>query len=508
VKLEAIIGLEIHAQIATKTKMFCSCDNDAFGSPPNSRICPVCTGQPGVLPAPNKKALELGVKAALALDCEIPRNSKFDRKNYFYPDLPYGYQISQFDEPISIDGKVEIRLNGEKKEIGITRLHLENDAGKLTHVGNFSLCDYNRAGTPLMEIVSEPDLRSAAEAKIYAEEVQKILQFVGSSNADLFKGEMRFDASVSLREVGTEELNPRAEIKNLNSFRSLEAAIDFEIGRQKKLWSENKIPESDSTVGWDEEKGETFLMRAKESAADYHYFPEPDIPPLILEKEFVENLRSKLPELPLTRRERFVTEFEVSEDDARNLTESKNLADYFEEVVKISGDAKKSAAWILSELLARMKKIKFSKKGDEKLQAMNKSGSFYLLDGEEGDFTSEFCDIKSQKISAENLGALVGKIVAGEISGKIGKEIFPEMWASGKAVDDILKEKGIEQISDDGEIEKFLDKAIATNPDAIADFQNGKERALGAIVGEVMKLSKGQANPAKVNELLKKKLAE
>ena len=474
-ELEAIIGLEIHAQVATKTKMFCSCDNEAFGAEPNSRICPVCTGQPGVLPAPNKKALELGLKAALALGCEIPEKSKFDRKNYFYPDLPYGYQISQFDEPISVHGTVEIRLNGDKKKIGITRLHLENDAGKLTHVGNFSLADYNRAGTPLMEIVSEPDLRSAAEAKIYAEEVQKILQFVGSSNADLFKGEMRFDASVSLREVGTDALNPRAEIKNLNSFKALESAIDFEIERQKKLWADGNPPKHDATVGWDDEKGETFLMREKESAADYRYFPEPDIPPLVLEKDFVENLRKELPELPLARRERFVEKFQISDDDARNLTDSHELADYFETVVAISGDAKKSAAWILSELLARMKESEIK--------------------------------IEEQKISAENLGSLVKKIVDGEISGKIGKEVFPEMWESGKDVEAILKEKGIEQISDDSEIEKFVDEAITANPSAIEDFKNGKERALGAIVGTVMKLSKGQANPAKVHEILKRKIS-
>ncbi|MFH0776067.1 MAG: Asp-tRNA(Asn)/Glu-tRNA(Gln) amidotransferase subunit GatB [Patescibacteria group bacterium] len=473
-KLEAIIGLEIHAQVATKTKMFCSCDNDAFGAEPNSRICPICTGQPGTLPAPNKKALELGIKSALALGCSIPEKSKFDRKNYFYPDLPYGYQISQFDEPISMNGKVAIEIDGAKKEIGITRLHLENDAGKLTHVGNFSLCDYNRAGTPLMEIVSEPDIRSAAEAKIYAEEIQKILQFVGSSGADLFKGEMRFDASVSLREVGTAKLNPRAEIKNLNSFKALESAIEFEIARQKKLWADGKPPHGDTTIGWDDEKGETFLMREKESAADYRYFPEPDIPPLVLEKKFVEKLRGELPELPLARRERFVQQFGVSEDDARTLTSSKNLADYFEKVCEISGDAKKSAAWILSELLARMNEA------DLKIDA--------------------------QKISAENLGTLVKKIASGEISGKIGKEVFPEMWESGKLVDDILKEKGIEQISDDGALEKFVDEAIAANPSAIEDFKNGKDRALGAIVGTVMKLSKGQANPAKVNAILQKKL--
>ncbi|MFH1546428.1 MAG: Asp-tRNA(Asn)/Glu-tRNA(Gln) amidotransferase subunit GatB, partial [Patescibacteria group bacterium] len=337
-ELEAIIGLEIHAQIATKTKMFCSCDNEAFGAEPNSRICPVCTGQPGVLPAPNKKAVELGVKAALALDCEIPQHSKFDRKNYFYPDLPYGYQISQFDEPISQNGKIEIPLNGNRKVIGITRLHLENDAGKLMHVGNFSLCDYNRAGTPLMEIVSEPDLRSAEEARIFAEEVQRILQFVGSSNADMYRGEMRFDASVSLREVGRETLNARAEIKNLNSFKALESAVTFEIERQKKLWAENKKPEQDSTVGWDDEKGETYLMREKESASDYRYFPEPDIPPLEISAKQVEVWRKELPELPLAARERLIQEYAVSEQDSQTLTSSKALLDYFEEVVKISGD--------------------------------------------------------------------------------------------------------------------------------------------------------------------------
>ncbi|MCF7856681.1 Asp-tRNA(Asn)/Glu-tRNA(Gln) amidotransferase subunit GatB [Candidatus Gracilibacteria bacterium] len=475
-ELEAIIGLEIHAQIATKTKMFCGCDNDAFGAPPNSRICPVCTGQPGTLPAPNKKALELGLKAALALDCQIPAKSKFDRKNYFYPDLPYGFQISQFDEPISVNGKVELPLNGDKKLIGITRLHLENDAGKLTHIGNFSLADYNRAGTPLMEIVSEPDLRSAEEARIYAEEVQKILQFVGSSNADLFKGEMRFDASVSLREVGTDKLNPRAEIKNLNSFKALESAIKFEIERQKKLWSEGKVPERDSTVGWDDDAGETYLMREKESAADYRYFPEPDIPPLVIEKKFVEKLRAELPELPLARRARFVQKFGVTEDDARNLTESKDLSDYFEKVVEISGDAKKSSAWILSELLARMNESELS--------------------------------ISEQKVSAENLGDLVKKIASGEISGKIGKEIFPEMWESGKPAEEILKAKGIEQISNNSEIEKLVDAAITANPTAVEDFRNGKERALGAIVGAVMKESRGQANPAKVNEILLKKIGK
>jgi len=476
VELEAVIGLEIHAQVATKTKMFCGCDNEAFGAEPNSRICPICTGQPGVLPVPNKKALELGVKSALALGCEIPEHSKFDRKNYFYPDLPYGFQISQFDEPISQNGKVEISLNGEKKEIGITRLHLENDAGKLTHVGNFSLCDYNRAGTPLMEIVSEPDLRSPEEAKIYAEEVQKILQFVGSSNADMYRGEMRFDASVSLRETGSSELNARAEIKNLNSFKALGSAITFEIERQKRLWAEGKVPDKDSTVGWDDEKGETYLMREKESASDYRYFPEPDIPPLMLEKKQVEEWKKELPELPLAKRERFVQKFSVSEEDAKTLTSSKALADYFEKVVEISGDAKKSTGWVLSELLARVNEDEIS--------------------------------IGEQKITAENLGKLVKLIAEGTISGKIGKEIFPEMWETGADVEKIIEKKGLKQISDSGEIEKLVDQVIADNPQQVEQFKAGKESLLGFFVGQIMKASQGQANPQMVNELLKKKLAE
>lgn len=473
-ELEAIIGLEIHAQIATKTKMYCSCDNEAFGAEPNSRICPICTGHPGVLPVPNKKALELGVKAALALGCEIPEHSKFDRKNYFYPDLPYGYQISQFDEPISQNGTIEIEVNNEQKQIGITRLHLENDAGKLTHAGNFSFCDYNRAGTPLMEIVSEPDLRSAEEARIFAEEVQRILQFVGSSNADMYRGEMRFDASVSLREKGATELNARAEIKNLNSFKALESAITHEIERQQKLWDAGQVPKKDSTVGWDDEKQETYLMREKESASDYRYFPEPDIPPLEISPKQVEQWRKELPELPIAARERLIQAHGVSEQDSQTLTSSKALLDYFEKVVAVSGDAKKSAGWVLSELLARVKENETS--------------------------------ITEQKISAENLGKLVKLIVSNEISGKIGKEIFPEMWETGADPEKIVAEKGLKQISDTSEIEKFVEQAMQTNPDAIEDFKNGKEKALGRIVGEVMQLSKGQANPGKVNEIIKQKL--
>lgn len=473
-ELETIIGLEIHAQIATKTKMFCACNNEAFGVEPNSRICPICTGQPGVLPVPNKKAIELGTKAALALGCEIPPHSKFDRKNYFYPDLPYGFQISQFDEPISQNGSIEIVVNNAKKKIGITRLHLENDAGKLTHSGNSSLCDYNRAGTPLMEIVSEPDLRSPEEAQIFAEEVQKIVQYVGASNADMYRGEMRFDASVSLREIGSEKLNARAEIKNLNSFKALGSAIAYEIKRQTKLWGDEKIPQNDSTVGWSDEKGETYLMREKESSADYRYFPEPDIPPLEISQEQVDAWRKELPELPLARRERFVQQYGINEADAITLVGSRELGDYFEQVVEISGDTKKSTGWVLSELLGRIKE--------------------------------ENIKLGEQKISADSLGKLVKLISSGEISGKIGKEIFPTMWETGKNPEEIIEEKGLKQISDSGEIEKLIDQVIVENPQQVEQYKSGKENLLGFFVGQVMKLSQGQANPPLVNKVLLEKL--
>lgn len=456
--------------------MFCGCERSSPGAPPNSKICPVCTGHPGSLPVPNRRAVELGAKAALALGGEIAARTKFDRKNYFYPDLPAGYQISQFDEPLSNGGFLEISVNDAKKRIGITRLHLENDAGKLTHVGNFSLVDFNRAGTPLMEIVSEPDLRSAVDARVFAEEVQRILQFVGSSSADLFKGEMRFDASVSLREAGTKKLNPRAEIKNLNSFKALTAAINFEIERQKKLWAAGSPPTKDSTVGWNDEKRETYLLREKESASDYRYFPEPDIPPLILAKEDIAKWRAALPELPQPRRARFVQEYQISEEDAYTLTNSRSLADYFEKVVAVSSDSKKSAGWVLSELLARVKE----------------SGK----------------EFSTQPISAENLGQLVKLIATGEISGKIGKEIFPEMWSTGASAAEIIAKKGLAQISDSGELEKLVAQVLQENEKVVADFRAGKENVFGFLVGAVMKISRGQANPKIVNELLRQKLAK
>jgi len=486
-QLEVIIGLEIHAQLKTKTKMFCSCDNDSFGKEPNTTICPICTGHPGALPVPNEQAIKLGLKAALALGCEIRSPSKFDRKNYFYPDLPAGYQISQFDEPVSEHGSVAIEVRdpstGEiqlKKEIGVTRLHLENDAGKLTHVGSSSLCDYNRAGTPLMEIVSEPDMRSAAEARAYAEAVQAIVQYAETSHADMFKGEMRFDASVSLRPVGDEQLYPRSEIKNLNSFKALEAAINYEIKRQTKLWEAGTPADSETTIGWNDEKQETYLMRSKESAADYRYFPEPDIPPMTFSDDFIAELRANLPELPLARRQRFAQDFQLTEQDAATLVADKVLADYFEEVAGKSGQPKKAANWVLTEVLGRMK----------------------------ADEDSEAQKITDLPFSASQLAALIKMIEDGAVSGKQAKEILTFMFEGIESGDPaaIAKAKGMEQVSDTGAIEKFVDGAIAANESVVADFRAGKGNAIGFLVGQVMKASGGQANPKLVNELLQKKL--
>lgn len=482
-QLEAVIGLEIHAQIATATKMFCACDNDAFGKDPNTTVCPVCMGHPGTLPVANARAVELGAKAALALGCTVAQHTKFDRKNYFYPDLPAGYQISQYDEPLSGHGAVEIEVGGERKEVRILRLHLENDAGKLTHVGGSSLCDYNRAGTPLMEIVSEPDLRSAAEAKAYAEAVRAIVQYAGASNADMYKGELRFDASVSLRPVGEEKLYPRAEIKNLNSFRALEAAVAYEIARQTKLWEEGNAPDSETTVGWDDEKGETYLMRSKESAADYRYFPEPDLPPVELTPEQIEAWRSELPELPLARRQRLV-QAGLTEADAALLVADKILADWYEEVVAVCGDAKKAASWTLTETLGRMKVV------DEETNQ------------------PKYSSVAQLPFSARQLGELVKLIGDGTISGKQAKEVLDYMFA-GEADGDpaaIAEAHGMQQVSDAGALESLVDAVLAEHAKVVEDFRAGKGNAVGFLVGQVMKASDGQANPKLVNEILAKKL--
>ena len=472
-QFETIIGLEIHAQLSTKTKMFCGCTTESWNLGPNEAVCPICMGFPGVLPFPNQEAIQKGLIAALALNCEIPEYAKFDRKNYFYPDLPFGYQISQYDKPVSKNGYLDFNLSdGTEKRIGITRLHLENDAGKLTHITDGSLCDYNRAGVALAEIVTEPDLRSPSEAKVFAEVLQKILRYVNASEADMFKGQMRFDASISLRPIGEKKLYPRAEIKNLNSFKALESALIYEEKRLLELWGKNNPPQKDTTIGWVDAEGKTKFLREKEGADDYRYFPEPDIPPLITTNQEAENLRTKLPELPRAKVKRFIEEYNITKADAVDLSENQILADYFESIAKKSNDAKKTAAWISTELI--------------------------------GKFNEAGIEFSPKKISEENLADLIKAINKNEISGKIAKDVFAEMWNFNKSPREIIEQKGLKQISNSDILEKVANVVILENPGPVGQFKSGKEAVIGFLVGQLMQKTKGQANPGMANEILKK----
>ncbi len=474
-EFEAVIGLEIHAQISTKSKLFSAVDNDSFGKEPNINTSVICMGFPGVLPVPNQEAVEKGAKAALALKCTVARHSKFDRKNYFYPDLPSGYQISQYDEPISKNGLVEFLLGGEKKQVRITRLHLENDAGKLVHTGNDTLLDFNRAGTPLMEIVSEPDLRSAKEARAYAETVQQILRYVGSSDCDMEKGMMRFDASVSIRPKGETKLYPRAEIKNLNSFRSLETAIDYEIQRQVELWEAGNPVKEEVTVGWDDDRGTTEILRSKESAADYRYFPEPDIPPIDLSEEQIEMWRKEVPELPLDKQERFAKEYELNEADLQMFTESLALADFFEAVAKGAKNPKAASSFVGTVLPKQLKDAGI--------------------------------DFKDSPITAEHLIELIQLVDEGTISNNVAKStVFEAMMRDGSMPKDLVTRLGLVQMSDTSELEALCKAAMEANPQVVDDLKSGKGKALGALVGHVMKASQGKANPKMVNDILQKLL--
>jgi aspartyl-tRNA(Asn)/glutamyl-tRNA(Gln) amidotransferase subunit B len=479
-EFEAVIGLEIHAEMSTKTKMFCRCDNDSFDKEANINTCPVCMGFPGQLPVVNEEAINKGIKAALALNCEIQTYCKFDRKNYFYPDSPKGFQISQFDEPLSKGGWVEVDVLGKnprKIKVRITRLHLEDDAGKLTHVRNGSLVDFNRSGTPLMEIVSEPDLHTSEEASAYAREIQKIVRYVGSSEADMEKGMMRFDASVSIRPIGETKLYPRAEIKNLNSFKSLESAVDYEIQRQTDLWNEGKPLISPTTVGWSDEKQETYFMRDKEESDDYRYFPEPDIPPLYFEKKTIDDLKKEIPELPNVKKKRYMEEFDLPEDDARILSDDLKLAQYFEAVVAKSKDAKKAVSFINTILMKHLRE--------------------------------ELISVNEQKVTAEMMVELIELVNAGTISNNQAKgEVFEEMYMTGANPKTIVDKKGLKQVSDTSAIEAVCKKVLESNAQSIADLKAGKDKAFGFLVGQVMKEMKGQGNPQIVNEMLRKVLAD
>ena len=485
-KYEVVIGLEIHAQCNTQSKMFCPCDNDSFGREPNINTCPICMGFPGMLPVINQAAVEKGIKAGLALGCSIPRLSKFDRKNYFYPDLPKAYQISQYDEPVAVEGEIEIELQPEVdahgnpagdpvyRIIGIERLHLEEDAGKLTHTATGTLCDYNRSSTPLMEIVSHPDMRSIEEASAYAREVQRIVRYVGASDADMEKGMMRFDINVSLRPFGQKELGTKVEVKNVNSFRSLERALAYEIKRQSELLDEGKGDEIvQETRGWDDERGTTESQRTKEGASDYRYFPEPDLPPLIAEEEMVKALRAELPELPVAKKKRFMSEYGLNFEYAGILTNDADLADFFEEAVKIVGadSAKKVANMINNVVVAFLEEERVS--------------------------------ISEAKLSAVALGTIVKMMVSGEISSTAAKEVTEEIFQNGGSPEEVVEAKGLKQVSDTGLIEELCKKAIEAHPNVVEDVKSGKGKAIGFLVGQVMKESKGQANPGMVSQVLK-----
>ena len=482
---EAVIGLEVHAQLKTDSKIFCACSTE-FGREPNSNTCPVCLGLPGALPALNREAVKMAGKAALALNLKINNESIFARKNYFYPDLPKGYQISQYDRPFSERGAVEI-LTGERDEggraaewrlrrFGITRAHIEEDAGKSVHdIGdrNKSHVNLNRAGTPLLEIVSEPDFRSSWEAYDYVNFLRRTLQYIGVCDGNMEEGNLRCDANVSVRRAGETKLGVRAEIKNVNSLRFLQKAIEYEIDRQiAVLETGGKITQE--TRLWNEKEGKTYTMRSKEDAPDYRYFPEPDLPPLEVSKEWVERLRDELPELPEARRQRFMRDYDLNPDESFTLTSDRKLADYFETAAKASNNIRAAANWMLSELLRELKNAGAS--------------------------------IAGCKIKAEDLGAMIRLIDDKTISGKIAKDVFVEMFATGKAPSEIVKEKGLTQITDTSAIEKIVDEVIAANPKQVENYRGGKTALMGFFVGQVIKASGGKANPQAVNDILKKKL--
>jgi len=474
---EIVIGLEVHAELKTQTKIFCACST-AFGAEPNTQTCPVCAGFPGMLPVLNEKVVELAIKTGLALHSEIPELCKFDRKNYFYPDSPKAYQISQFDLPVCVGGYVDIDVNGQKKRVGITRAHMEEDAGKLVHQGDitttpFSLVDLNRCGVPLLEIVSEPDMRSSQEARAYMEKLRSMLLFAGVSDCKMQEGSLRCDANVSIRPWGQKEFGTRTEIKNLNSFRALERAIEYEANRQKEALEDGEeiIQE---TRTWDEEKQLTRSMRSKEEAHDYRYFPEPDLPPLNISREWVQEIRVQMPEMPEQAQNRLVQEYGLPEYDAGLLTLTPETLFFFDQCLKEYPDAKTVSNWMMGEL-GRL---------------LNQNN---LEIGE--------CNIKPT-----HLVQMLKAIEDGSISGKMAKAIFEEMFASGKSPALIIKEKGLVQISDEGTLLPVIEDIVKANPRVVDDYKNGKDKALGFFIGQIMKSTRGQANPALVNKLLKETL--
>ena len=474
-----VIGLEVHAELKTKTKAFCSCSTE-FGAEPNTHVCPVCLGMPGALPVLNKRVVEFAIRAGLALNCDIQKFNKFDRKNYFYPDLAKNYQISEWDEPICLGGHIDIRVNGEKKRVGITRIHMEEDAGKLVHSGltistsDSSAVDYNRAGVPLIEIVSEPDMRSAAEARAYMEQLKAILEYTDVCDCKMQEGSLRCDANISVMPEGATEFGTRAEIKNLNSFRALERAIEYEVERQIEIVEDGGHVVQETRT-WDDANGVTLSMRSKEEAHDYRYFPEPDLVPINLDQAWIDEIKATLPELPSARKERLLTE-DVPEDNADIIVASKKVADYFDEGTKATKNLKALSNWLIGDV-----------------------AGYLNAEGIEID-DPEF------KITPDHLGELVNLIDKGVLSSKLAKQVFAEMLKENEAPEALVKKLGLEQVSDAGELGKLVDEVIAANPQSIADFKAGKKKALGFLVGQIMKATHGKANPGMVNKMLMEKL--
>src|SRR5690242_965051 len=471
---EVVIGVEVHAQLRTKSKMFCGC-GATFGRSANSQTCPICLGLPGSLPVINRMAVEMAVRAGLALNCTIGEHNRFARKNYFYPDLPKGYQISQYEAPICEHGWIEIAAGDGKKRIRIRRAHLEEDAGKNIHESGTSgsLVDLNRAGTPLLEIVTEPDMRSADEAVAYLKSLRDILMYLEVCDGNMDEGSFRCEPNLSLRPLGQKEFGTKVELKNINSFKFVKDAVEYEIKRQTKVLSEGGTIQQETRL-WNLDRGETAVMRSKEEAHDYRYFPDPDLVPLKLEKEWVEGFRDGLPELPAMRAARFVRDYGLPEYDAGVLTATRGMADYFEACVKLFNQPKTVSNWVMGELARELKN----------------SGT----------------DVTESPVSPDRLASLLQMVETGTVSLKVAREIFPEVYSSGKAPDQIVQEKGLTQVSDEGALEKIIDEVLTKNPAQVAQFKEGKQQVLGFLVGQVMKASGGKANPGKVNELLKKTL--
>lgn len=469
---EVVIGLETHVELKTQSKIFCSCSS-GFGGEPNSNTCPRCLAMPGTLPVLNRQVVEFAMRAALALNCQIARFSMFDRKNYFYPDLPKGYQTSQFTFPLAENGYLDIHVDGETKRIRIKRIHLEDDAGKSIHEKNYSLVDLNRAGVPLIEIVTEPDIRSPEEARLYLTKLKSILEYTEVSDCKMEEGSLRCDANISLRSFGSTEFGTKTEIKNLNSFRSVQRGLEYEVWRQNDvLDSGEKV--SQETVQWDETRGITLPMRSKEEAHDYRYFPDPDLVPTIITEDWIQAVRDSLPELPDSRLKRFVEEYELPVYDAEVLTSSKKVADYYEACLEEYPDPKTVSNWIMVDLFG----------------ALNAKGQ----------------EIEDCLLTPRNLGAMLNLIKQGTISGKIAKTVFEGMFSTGKSPSVIVEEEGLVQISDEGQLKALVEQVVAENPQSVEDYRNGKKKALGFLVGQIMKETKGRANPQLVNQLLKEVL--